>query len=154
MKMKHIKDSSEYKSINVYHGGNLDSYDGVFYVSPDKNQSIEYAKGNDGYLYTYRLDTSNICTEETARTAMEKLGLESPHDLEYDEYLLHEWIDERFDSSLSSSDIDKLFDYLIDSGYEGISFTDEDITGMKRSMENIVIFNPKETLVEINKEEV
>jgi hypothetical protein len=152
--MKHIKNSSEYKNINVYHGGNLESYDGVFYVSPDKNQSIEYAKGNGGYLYTYLLDMSNIGSEEVARTAMEKLGLESPHDLEYDEYLLHEWIDERFDSSLSESDIAKLFEYLVNEGYEGISFTDEDITGMKRNIENIVIFNPKETLVEINKEEV
>ena len=137
--------------ITVYHGGKLDGGsdgNGMFYVAKDKSQAKEYAKGNGGKVSEYVIDKSNIASEKQARATIKRLGLKSREEgLDYDEYNLYEWIDTRFDSSLSEKDINTLIKELQSKGFEGISFLDVDMTGKSRKgSENFVIFNSKKLI--------
>jgi hypothetical protein len=137
----------ESKVITVYHGGNLDGKgnfeEGNFYAAKDKNQAEEYAKGNGGKLYEYDIDESKLATEEEAREVLASLNIEAKGE-ETDNLMLHEVLDDRFDTSIDKEDFDKLRKELEKRGYQGISFTDEDITQRnKMGSENVVVFDPK-----------
>ncbi len=128
----------------VYHGGQLDGANGFMYVSPDKGQAEEYAKGNKGKVNSFTIDKSKIADEGTAREVIQELGLKSK-DAEWEnmnELGLHEILDNRFDTSLSDDDITTLKDELVKRGYTGVSFDDADLTQKnKAGVRNYVLFS-------------
>lgn len=138
--------------VSVYHGGSvitandLDEGEPLF-VSYDKSQAQEYTKENGGSVSEFNINKNKISSEETAREAIVNLGFR-PKDKSWsvDELNLFELIDPKFDTALPPNDIKTLFNYLQYQGFDGISFTDTNLKTLKQDIENVVIFNPKETL--------
>lgn len=133
--------------IDVYHGGNIIDVNSInkghdpLYVTEHELEAIEYLKGNDGHLTSIKLDNLKIAKEEKARKILEEMGYDP------EEYMLHELIDSRFEESfIGKNKVKKLFDALEKEGWEGVRFMDSGI-GKTREIENIVILNPKKTLL-------
>tara|TARA_R110000772_G_scaffold1095_1_gene3859 strand:- start:9259 stop:17868 length:8610 start_codon:yes stop_codon:yes gene_type:complete len=134
----------------VYHGGTLDAgEDNTLYTSPDKVQSEEYAKNNDGYVTSFEIDKTKTADEDVILETIDELGLKSPSDRSSDEIAIFELLDPRFeDTALSEEEVQSLFDALKAKGYESAMFTDEDVTlRSKTGVDNIVIFD-KQSLTE------
>jgi len=123
--------------VTVYHGGEYGDKSGNLYVTEDKSQANEYAKGNEGDVIKYTLDKSKIATEEDFVKAFEEEGIELD-----DELKLYELIDERFETALNEEEKEKVFENLRKKGFEAAAFTDEDLSlNNKIGVENIVVFD-------------
>lgn len=135
----------------VFHGGTLDG-EGNIYVSPSREQAAEYAKMSKTSVMEFEVDPESMAQEDEVRDAFEELGLQLPEGYNLDELFLYEALDPRLDSSLKKEDIKKLYDYLKQKGYEGISFIDEDILGKdKKGVSNYIVF-AKESLKPIKRD--
>jgi hypothetical protein len=129
----------------VYHGGNLNNgeIDNFLYVSFDKEQAIEYTKGNEGNVHMFEIDMDNIIFEDVARDFLIKNNFQSKEngwDLE-NELNLYEILDSDFSTSLSDDDLDKYFNILKSNSVTGIQFTDMNIKTLKNTIENILVIN-------------
>lgn len=128
----------------VYHGGDivdLDSIsDGVpLFVTESDSEAIAYSKGNDGHTFVANIDMNTIAKEEVARDILQEMGYD-------EEYMLHELIDPRFESTYIGDDnVKKLYQEVKKQGYEGVEFMDTGIAD-KRNVTNIVLVAPKKTL--------
>ncbi len=130
------------KMREFFHGGRMDS-EGDIFLTPNKKIAKEYASNNRGELMSFSLDENKIIQEDEVRDIIDELGIEADTD-----YLLHELLDERFDTALPKSDIDKVKEEVQKRGYDAISYTDEDITQeSKGGVESIMVLN-KESLNE------
>ena len=136
-------------SIDVFHGGSVESIDNVtkdspLFVSEDESQAKTYAKGNKGKVAKFKIDKTKVANEEEIYQAIDDLGLKSK-DEEWNvkELNIFELIDPRFDTSLSEEDIVKLYDELEKRGYGAAKFTDTDLDTDRQEIENIVVFNPE-----------
>jgi nitrogenase molybdenum-iron protein alpha/beta subunit len=132
------------KSI-VYHGGRLNNgnIDDLLYVSFDKEQASEYAKGNTGSIHAFELNMENIIPEDEARSILVKNNFQSKEegwDLE-NELNLYEILDSNFSTSLADDDLRKYFNILKSNGVTGIQFTDMDIKTLKNGIQNILIID-------------
>ncbi len=135
----------------VFHGGTLDG-EGNIYVSPSREQAAEYAKMSKTSVMEFEVDPESMAQEDEVRDAFEELGLQLPEGYNLDELFLYEALDPRLASSLKKEDIKKLYDYLKQKGYEGISFIDEDILGKdKKGVSNYIVF-AKESLKPIKRD--
>ena len=129
----------------VYHGGRLNNsnIDDLLYVSFDKEQAKEYAKGNDGDVHIFELDMRNIISEDEARNILIKYNFKSKEegwDLE-NELNLYEILDPNFSTSLSDYDLKRYFNILKSNHVTGIQFTDMDIITLKNGIQNILIID-------------
>ena len=129
----------------VYHGGKLNNsnIDDLLYVSFNKEQAKEYAKGNDGDLHIFELDMRNIISEDEARNILIKNNFKSKEvgwDLE-NELNLYEILDPNFSTSLSDYDLKRYFNILKSSHVTGIQFTDMNIKTLKNDIQNILIID-------------
>ena len=125
------------ETIDVYHGGSMDEKTGDIYVTEDKNQATEYAKGNEGNVIKYSIPKDAIASEQDVTNAISELGVDVN-----DESRLYELIDPRFEETYIGDDNkQKLFDSLKNKGFEGASFIDEDLSlNEKQGVKNIVVF--------------
>ena len=125
------------ETVTVYHGGEYGDKSGNLYVTQDKGQAQEYAKGNEGDVIKYTLDKSKIATEDDFTKAFEEEGIDVNEELK-----LFELIDERFETALSEDEKEKVFNNLRKKGFDAAAFTDEDLSlRNKIGVENIVIFD-------------
>jgi hypothetical protein len=138
---------SDENSIDVFHGGSVESIDNAtkdspLFVSEDESQAKTYAKGNKGKVAKFKIDKTKVANEEEIYQAIEDLGLKSK-DEEWNvkELNVFELIDPRFDTSLSEEDIVKLYEELEKRGYGAAKFTDTDLDTDRQEIENIVVFN-------------
>jgi hypothetical protein len=144
-----IKQKNE---VEVFHGGTIDKPEDLaegepLFVSESKSQAKEYTKENEGKVKGFKIDKNKIATEEEARDIIKKLDLKPKEEgWNANELNLFELIDSKFETSLSEEDIQKVFNELKKKGYEGVSFMDTNLKTLKQDIENIAIFNPKETL--------
>ena len=130
------------KMREFFHGGRMDS-EGDIFLTRNKKIAKEYASNNRGEVMSFSLDENKIIQEDEVRDIIDELGIEADTD-----YLLHELLDERFDTALPKSDIDKVKEEVQKRGYDAISYTDEDITQeSKGGVESIMVLN-KESLNE------
>ena len=143
---------------SVYHGGKVVSAKDMrkgepLFVSEHKSQAREYTKENEGDVVEFLLDKKKIATEDEAREIIEELGLK-PKDEGWssEELNLFELIDPKFETSLSDSDIELLFNKMKENGYEGIEFTDTNLKTLKQDVNNIVVFDPAKTLSSLTEE--
>jgi hypothetical protein len=144
----------EYKV--VYHGGNIKGPQDNLYVAADQNQAEAYAKGNQGQVSKFNIDTKSLASEDIVRKAIEDLGL-SPREEGYvaEDLNLHELIDNRFESALPDNEIEALKNKLKEDGYTGISFKDEDILGnTKEGVDNFLIFDKKDLVENLPEKKV
>lgn len=127
----------EVETIDVYHGGSMDEKTGDIYVTEDKDQATEYAKGNDGNVIKYTIPKNKVATEEIVTEAINELGIDIN-----EESKIYELIDPRFEETYIGDDNkQKLFDSLRNKGFEAASFIDEDLTlSKKEGVKNIVVF--------------
>jgi hypothetical protein len=125
------------ETIDVYHGGSMDEKTGDIYVTEDKNQATEYAKGNQGNVIKYTIPKNAVASEQDVTNAISELGIEVN-----DESRLYELIDPRFEETYIGDDNkQKLFDSLKNKGFEAASFIDEDLSlNEKQGVKNIVVF--------------
>jgi hypothetical protein len=125
------------ETIDVYHGGSMDEKTGDIYVTEDKNQATEYAKGNEGNVIKYSIPKDAIASEQDVTNAISELGIDVN-----DESRLYELIDPRFEETYIGDDNkQKLFDSLKNKGFEAASFIDEDLSlNEKQGVKNIVVF--------------
>jgi hypothetical protein len=125
------------ETIDVYHGGSMDEKTGDIYVTEDKNQATEYAKGNQGNVIKYTIPKNAVASEQDVTNAISELGVEVN-----DESRLYELIDPRFEETYIGDDNkQKLFDSLKNKGFEAASFIDEDLSlNEKQGVKNIVVF--------------
>ena len=125
-----------------FHGGRLDSEGDIFLT---KNEEIakEYASINKGEVKSFSLDENKIMKEDEVRKIINELGLENKEgETNFEDLLLHELLDPRFETSFSKKDIDKIKAEVKKRGYDAISYIDEDITGKSKSgTESILVFN-------------
>jgi hypothetical protein len=140
------------EEISVYHGGSvkdLSNVEGGLFVSADKNQAEAYAKGNQGEVQEFKLNKNDISNENNVREIINELGLKSKEEgWDLNDLMLHEIIDPRFETSLSDSDLSKLFKELDKRGYKAIEMLATDVSGKQRNVNDILVLNPKETLKE------
>ena len=138
--------------VEVFHGGTIDKAEDLaegepLFVSESESQAKEYTKENEGKVKGFKIDKNKIATEEEARDIIKKLGLKPKEEgWSADELNLFELIDPKFETSLSEKDIQKVFNELKKKGYEGVSFMDTNLKTLKQDIQNIAIFDPKETL--------
>jgi hypothetical protein len=125
------------ETIDVYHGGSMDEKTGDIYVTEEKNQATEYAKGNQGNVIKYTIPKNAVASEQDVTNAISELGIEVN-----DESRLYELIDPRFEETYIGDDNkQKLFDSLKNKGFEAASFIDEDLSlNEKQGVKNIVVF--------------
>lgn len=99
---------------------------GVAYFATNKREADEYARMNRGEVREFNIPNSDIQPEEVVIDKINELGLK-PKDSSFsvDESSLFELIDDRFENSLSKSDIDKLFKALKQDGVKAFEYTDE-----------------------------
>lgn len=99
---------------------------GVAYFATNKREADEYARMNRGEVREFNIPNSDIQPEEVVIDKINELGLK-PKDSSFsvDESSLFELIDDRFENSLSKSDIDKLFNALKKDGVKAFEYTDE-----------------------------
>ena len=130
-------EEAKVETIDVYHGGSMDEKTGDIYVTEDKNQATEYAKGNEGNVIKYSIPKDAIASEQDITNAISEIGIEVN-----DESRLYELIDPRFEETYIGDDNkQKLFDYLKNKGFEAASFIDEDLSlKEKQGVKNIVVF--------------
>jgi len=140
------RDKPTAEKVEFFHGGNLDS-EGDIFLSPDKTIAKEYASINGGKVSSFEVNKSKIIGEQDVRAIIEDLGLENKEgETQFDELMLHELLDPRFETSFSESDIAKIKEAVKEKGFDAISFTDEDITQRnKGGVESILVLN-KESL--------
>jgi hypothetical protein len=144
MKPQSNLDSIEDKGGVVYHGGDIIDLNSIrenepLFVTESESEAIAYSKGNRGDVSVAKIDLSKIGDEKVARDILESMGYS-------DEYMLHELIDPRFEESyIGDNDVKKLYSEIKKQGYVGISFMDTGIA-KKRSVTNIFLVSPKETL--------
>ena len=131
------------ETIDVYHGGSLDEKTGDIYVTEDKNQATEYAKGNEGQVIKYSIDKNKVASENDIYEAISELGIEID-----DESKIFELIDPRFEETyIGDENKQKLFNILEEKGFESASFIDEDLSlRNKGGVKNIVVFNAEKLL--------
>ena len=128
----------------VYHGGDIVDLDSIsdgtpLFVTESDSEAIAYSKGNDGHTFVANIDMNTIAKEEVARDILQEMGYS-------DEYMLHELIDPRFESTYIGDDnVKKLYQEVKKQGYEGVEFMDTGIAD-KRNVTNIVLVAPKKTL--------
>ena len=137
---------SEGSSINIYHGGDIkkiDDINGVVYFSEDKAQAAEYAKGNEGEVAEFKIKESDIVSEDVIYNEIDELGLKARNGFEVDELNLYELIDPAFETSLSKSDLAKLFKSLNKKGIKAVRFTDMNLKSLKNDISNIAVFDKK-----------
>jgi len=138
--------------VEVFHGGTIDKPEDLaegepLFVSESKSQAKEYTKENEGKVKGFKIDKNKIATEEEARDVIKKLDLKPKEEgWDAEELNLFELIDPKFETSLSEDDIQKVFNELKKKGYEGVSFMDTNLKTLKQDIQNIAIFDPKETL--------
>lgn len=141
------------EEISVYHGGSikdLSSTEGGLFVSADKSQAEAYAKGNQGKVQEFKLNKNDISNENNVREIINELGLKSKEEgWDLNDLMLHEIIDPRFETSLSESDLNKLFKELDKRGYKAIEMMATDVSGKQRNVNDILVLNPKETLRDV-----
>ena len=146
------KSKPEEDEISVYHGGSvkdLSTTEGGLFVSADKNQAESYAKGNKGQVQEFKLNKNDISNEDNVREVINELGLKSKEEgWDLNDLMLHEIIDPRFETSLSEGDLNKLFKELDKRGYKAIEMLATDVSGKQRNVKDILVLNPKETLIE------
>jgi hypothetical protein len=133
---------SKEKKKTFFHGGRLDS-EGDIFLTPNKEVAKEYASINDSKVKSFSLDENKIIEEEDVREIINELELENKEgETDFEDLLLHELLDPRFDTSLSKKDIDKIKEEVKKRGYDAISYRDEDITGKsKGGTESIMVLN-------------
>ena len=131
------------ETIDVYHGGALDEKTGDIYVTEDKNQATEYAKGNEGQVIKYSIDKNKVASENDIYEAISELGIEID-----DQSKIFELIDPRFEETyIGDENKQKLFNILEEKGFESASFIDEDLSlRNKGGVKNIVVFNAEKLL--------
>jgi hypothetical protein len=146
------KSKPQEDEISVYHGGSvkdLSTTEGGLFVSADKNQAESYAKGNKGQVQEFKLNKKDISNEDNVREVINELGLKSKEEgWDLNDLMLHEIIDPRFETSLSDGDLNKLFKELDKRGYKAIEMLATDVSGKQRNVKDILVLNPKETLIE------
>ena len=98
---------------------------GVVYFATDKREADAYAEMNRGKVREFEIPESDISNEQVVLDKINELGLQ-PKDPQYsiEESNLYELIDDRFDNSLSQSDIKKLFDALKEDGVTAFRYKD------------------------------
>jgi len=98
---------------------------GVVYFATDKREANAYAEGNRGQVREFEIPQESISDEKVVVDKINELGLQ-PKDKQYtvEESNLYELIDDRFDNSLSQSDIKKLFDALKKDGVTAFRYKD------------------------------
>lgn len=129
------------KAKTVFHAGTLEGK-GNIYVSPIREQANEYSSMSGAPVLEFEINENAMAPESEVRDLIRILGLNLPEGYNLDELFLYEALDTRVKSSLSQGDIDKLYAALKDRGYEGISFRDEDIRGVKREgIDNFIVFD-------------
>jgi Asp-tRNA(Asn)/Glu-tRNA(Gln) amidotransferase C subunit len=98
---------------------------GVVYFATDKREADAYAEMNRGKVREFEIPESDISNEQVVLDKINELGLQ-PKDPQYsiEESNLYELIDDRFDNSLSQSDIKKLFDALKEDGITAFRYKD------------------------------
>jgi hypothetical protein len=135
--------------IDVHHGGNVKSIsvaskNNPLFVSENKEQAKEYTKENKGKVSSFKINNNAIATEEKIYEIINRLGLESKEEgWDVNDLNVFELIDKYFSSSLSDSDIQKVFKELEKEGYGGVRFYDTNLKTLKQDIQNIVIFNPE-----------
>lgn len=143
-----VPEKPKTENISVFHGGSVKTFDKIskdspLFVSEEKGQAEEYAKGNNGEVAEFTINSLAIAPEQKARDVIERLGLASK-DSEWDvnELNLYELIDPNFDTSLPPQDIVKLYSELEKEGFGGIRFLDSNLKTLKNDINNVVVFNP------------
>jgi hypothetical protein len=154
------KGVDESDMVSVYHGGSVSSFDNInsespLFVSEDKSQAQAYASGNEGSVSEFKLNPKKIASEEEVYSVIKELGVQSKDtDWSVDELSIYELIDPRFETSLSDSDIQKVYKKLEEKGYGAAKFTDSNLETLKQDIDNIVVFNPKVATSKSNETEV
>lgn len=114
---------------------------GVVYFATDKREADAYAQMNRGKVREFEISEADIVDEKVVRDKITVLGL-MPKDKDYtvEESNVYELIDNRFDNSLSDSDIKKLFDALKQDGIVAFSYEDgAQVSG--RTTESIAVID-------------
>lgn len=143
----------------AYHAGTLDS-DGNIYLTEDSDIANEYSGISGNEVQQFEIDKSKLASEENARDIIASLELKDKNGEEIEDgLLLHEILDDRFDTSISVEDKNRVFEELKKNGFEGITFIDEDITQKnKAGVESILVFEKpkavKKSIKEAPTEEV
>lgn len=98
---------------------------GVVYFATDKREAEAYAEGNRGQVREFEIPEDTISDEKVVLDKINELDLQ-PKDKQYtiEESNLYELIDDRFDNSLSQSDINKLFNALKKDGVTAFRYKD------------------------------
>jgi hypothetical protein len=98
---------------------------GVNFFATDLREAKEYARMNDGDVQDFVISNNDIVDEEIAIAKMKELGF-NPADSDFtiDESSFYELIDPRFENSLDTKDITKLFDNLRENGIKAIRYSD------------------------------
>lgn len=141
------EDVADAETITVYHGtgkGFNINKKGHLFASENKSEAEEYAKNHGGDVKEFLVKKSEIADEQWVRDSINELKLKDKDGdiVDGEEYLLHELIDQRFDTALPPKEVKKLYDKLTKDGYSAIKFTDETLR-MEGDIQNIVVFNTK-----------
>jgi hypothetical protein len=125
----------------------------ILFASKDKKQANHYAAAYDGDVYEFELDSSEISTEQEAINELKKIDFSFG-----DEGMFFELIDPRFENYYVGADaVNKMLDALKSKGYKAIKYTDEDVTGGQKTINNYVLIDaisPTTTQAGIKAEEV
>ena len=145
-------------NFEVYHGGTLKNIKRAkvpIYFSPNKQESVVYAKGRPGeninesvddggsaILINAEINEKNVVDEDVIFNEIKKLKLKSK-DPEYtiDELNLYELIDPNFPTSLNTKDLNKLLKSLKNKKIKAAKFIDEGIAKDRTLIENIMVFD-------------
>jgi len=127
--------------------GDLGKRSGVAYFATDEKEAKIYADMNRGKVREFKIKKSDVSTQDVVLDKIKELGLK-PKDSKYtiDEALLYELIDDRFDNSLSQSDINRLFNELKKDGVKAFSYDDGGL-GAKETTQSVAIID-QNTIVE------
>jgi hypothetical protein len=142
----HIHTFESFKNtVDLYHGGGLES--GLYapmYLSYDKSQAEAYSRGNNGKLHKFQIDLNKvkIMDEYEIRPILTELGLKSKEEgWDLEELNFYEIIDDRFDTSLSDSDLILFFNELDKRGIKAIEFLDSNIITLQNDIYNVVVLD-------------
>jgi GNAT superfamily N-acetyltransferase len=127
--------------------GDLGKRSGVAYFATDEKDAKIYADMNRGKVREFKIKKSDVSTQDVVLDKIKELGLK-PKDSKYtiDEALPYELIDDRFDNSLSQSDINRLFNELKKDGVKAFSYDDGGL-GAKETTQSVAIID-QNTIVE------